>query len=311
MRVTEIETFRAVLQAGSARKAASLLGLSQPAVSKAIRRLEAEAGFPLFLRLRGRLQPTPEAIALVPDVDRMYVGLSAIAHRIKALREFGVGALQIASNPAFGAGLIPRALARMARSEDGGQRPNVSLQILSSRDVRERVAAGEFDVGFFADEVVTEGLECTVFAEQPGVVVMPQNHPLARHAIIQPHHLAEVPFLALNPEDSSRRRLEEKLREYGVQLNIAVHTPYALNVCELAIAGLGIGVVNPITALEYSSRGLTFRKLSFDATVVCIQAVPTGRLLSGTAKTFLAVLRKQLSQEERLLQTRLKDGGAR
>ncbi|CAM3456488.1 LysR family transcriptional regulator [Bordetella sputigena] len=307
MRVTEIETFRAILQAGSARKAASLLGLSQAGVSKAIRRLEAEAGFPLFLRLRGRLQPTPEAMALAPDVDRMYVGLSAIAHRIKALREFGVGALQIASNPAFGSGLIPRALARMARSKNEDQRPNVSLQILSSRDVRERVAAGEFDVGFFADEVVTDGLECTVFAEQPGVVVMPQNHALARHTLIQPHHLAEVPFLAMNPEDSSRRRLEEKLKEHGVQLNIAVHTPYALNVCELALAGLGVGIVNPITALDYSTRGLTFRKLSFDATVICIQAVPAGRLLSGTAKEFLVALRTQLAEEEQLLQTKLKE----
>lgn len=305
MRVTEIETFRAVLQAGSARKAASLLGLSQPAVSKAIKRLEAEAGFPLFLRLRGRLQPTPEALALIPDVDQMYVGLSAIAHRIKTLREFGVSTLQIASNPAFGSGLIPRALARMAQERGEGMQPNISLQILSSRDVRERVAAGYFDLGFFADEVVTDGLECSIFADQPAVVVMPERHPLARHKIIQPHQLAEVPFLALNPEDSSRHRLEEKLKEYGVRLNIAIHTPYAFNVCELALAGLGVGIVNPITALEYSTRGLTFRKLAFDANVVCIQATPAGRLLSGIAKDFLVSLRKQLQAEEKVLKAML------
>ncbi|WP_280191039.1 LysR substrate-binding domain-containing protein [Delftia sp. PS-11] len=294
-----------MLQAGSARKAASLLGLSQPAVSKAIKRLEAEAGFPLFLRLRGRLQPTPEALALVPDVDQMYVGLSAIAHRIKTLREFGVSTLQIASNPAFGSGLIPRALARMTQEKGADRRPNVSLQIMSSRDVRERVAAGYFDLGFFADEVVTEGLECSIFADQPAVVVMPERHPLARHRIIQPHQLAEVPFLALNPEDSSRRRLEDKLKEHGVQLNIAIHTPYALNVCELALAGLGIGIVNPITALEYSTRGLTFRKLALDASVICMQAAPAGRLLSGIAKEFLASLRKQLAEEEQIIQTML------
>ncbi len=302
MRVNEIETFRAVLQSGSARKAASLLGMSQPAVSKAIKRLEAEAGFPLFLRLRGRLQPTPEALALVPDVDQMYVGLSAITHRIKTLREFGVSTLQIASNPAFGTGLIPRALARMTGDRGSDSKTNVSLQILSSRDVRERVAAGYFDLGFFADEVVTEGVECSVFAEQPGVVVMPDRHPLARHKVIQAHQLAEVPFIALNPEDSSRHRLERKLKEYGVQLNISIHTPYAVNVCELALAGLGIGIVNPINALEYSRRGLTCRKLAFDAGVICIQANPAGRLLSGIAKQFLASLRMQLSEEEKILQ---------
>ncbi|CAM3456301.1 hypothetical protein BOSP111201_05875 [Bordetella sputigena] len=183
--------------------------------------------------------------------------------------------------------------------------PSVSLQILSSCQVRERVAAGEFDIGFFADEITTEGIETTVFAEQPGVVVMPEAHPLARHKVIQPHQLAEVPFIALNPEDSSRLRLERFLEEHNVRLNILVHAPYAFSVCELVLAGLGIGVVNPITAFEYSKRGLTFRRLSVEAMVVCIQAIPAGRLLSNTARDFLSVLRTQVTHEESQIATYL------
>lgn len=307
MRVTEIETFRAVLHAGSARKAAHLLGLSQPAVSQAIKRLETEAGFPLFQRLRGRLQPTPEALALLPDVDRMFVGLSAIEHRIKTLREFGVGTLHIASNPAFGAGMVPRALARMRKGMPEGLWPKVSLQILSSREVHAQVATGHFDIGFLADEISMDGLECSVFARQAGVVVMKRGHPLARHKEISPKQLMEVPFLALNPEDSSRRRLEEKLAAHGVQLSIAIHAPYAYNICEMAVAGLGVGVVNPITALEYSKRGLVFRKLGIDADVVCLLALPAGRLLSNTAKAFLVALRSQLAEEENAAQEYLRD----
>lgn len=294
------------MSAGSARKAGALIGLSQPAVSKAIKRLEVEAGFPLFQRLRGRLHPTPEAEALMVDVDRMFIGLSAIEHRIKTLREFGVGTLQIASNPAFGMGLIPRALARMEAASAGGHLPKVSLQILASRDVRDRVAAGHFDLGFMADEISTDGLECSVFARQPGVVVMKQGHPLARHRTIRARQLAEVPFVALNPEDSSRRRLESRLTEYGVTLSVAIHTPYAVNVCEMVLAGLGVGVVNPITAYEYSQRGLVFRKLDFDAEVTCILALPAGKILSGSARDLLAALRMQLAQEEQLVQKYLR-----
>ena len=64
MLLRELEIFRTVMMAGSANKAAALLGVSQPAVSQSIRRLEDGAGFALFARLRGRLQPTPEARAV-------------------------------------------------------------------------------------------------------------------------------------------------------------------------------------------------------------------------------------------------------
>ena len=54
MLLRELEIFRTVMMAGSANKAAALLGVSQPAVSQSIRRLEDGAGFALFARLRGR-----------------------------------------------------------------------------------------------------------------------------------------------------------------------------------------------------------------------------------------------------------------
>lgn len=164
----EIEIFRTVMSFGSASKAAALLGISQPAVSQSIRKLESSAGFALFARLRGRLQPTPEAKALLHEVERSFIGLSAIEHRMRALRQFGLDRLSIASYPAFGLTFVPRALARVAAARGAvGERPQVSLQILSSRDVRDRVLAGHADFGLVADEMPVTGLEHSVFAHLP------------------------------------------------------------------------------------------------------------------------------------------------
>ena len=80
MRATEIETFRAIMSSGSTRKAATLLGVTQPAVSQSLKRLEAEAGFELFQRLGGRLNPTPEARALL---------MAGNARRLLAAPQFG------------------------------------------------------------------------------------------------------------------------------------------------------------------------------------------------------------------------------
>lgn len=305
MRVSEIETFRALMSSGSARKAAALLGVTQPAISQSLKRLESEAGFELFQRLRGRLYPTPEAKALLVEVERMFVGIGAIEHRLKSLREYGVDRLQVACYPAFGLGFMPRCLKQLMGASKG-PRPQVSLQVLSSKEVRERVVSGLADFGLMADEVSVEGLEPTTFAKFPGVVVMKKGHPLARHKQIRPEQLAELPFLALNPEDASRRRLEAMLAEHGVTLSVSIHTPYAASVCEMALHGLGVGIVNPITALDYADRGLVVRKLSIDVVFSCLLAIPAGQVLSGTAKKFFSLMRAQLHSDELKLRDYLK-----
>ena len=310
MRTSEIESFRALMSSGSARKAAALLGVTQPAISQSIKRLEAEAGFLLFARIGGRLVPTPEAQALLIDVERLFVGLGSIEHKLRSLRDFGINQLEVSCYPAFGLGFMPRALVRLQQQLQAQSKlhalPQVSLQVLSSKDVRTRVAAGQSDFGLMADELSLQGIEHSTFASFAGVVVMPPGHALARFKRIEPQQLAEVPFLALNPEDASRRRLEAALAQHNVRLRVAAHTPYAASVCELALRGLGVGLVNPITALDYAERGLIVRKFSINVQFACLLALPAGRMLSGTAKQLLSVMRKQLADDEQRLKAYLK-----
>jgi DNA-binding transcriptional LysR family regulator len=306
MRFTEIETFRALMRSGSTRKAAALLGVTQPAISQSVKRLEAQAGIELFQRSGGRLLPTPEAHALMLEIERVFIGMDAIEHRLSSLRNFGVNQLDISCYPAFGLGFLPRVLARLKAQSVSTSWPTVSLQILSSKDVKSRVASGQSDFGLLADELALSGLEHSTFARFPGVVVMPPGHALARFKTIKPAQLAEASFLALNPEDASRRRLEATMAEHGANLRIAAQTPYAASVCELALRGLGVGLVNPITALDYAERGLVVRKFSVDVSFACLLALPSGKVLSTTAREFLSLMRIQLRDDEQRLRGYLK-----
>jgi DNA-binding transcriptional LysR family regulator len=306
MRFAEIETFRALMRSGSTSKAAALLHVTQPAVSQSLKRLETQAGMVLFSRTGGRLVPTPEAYALLGEVERVFIGMDAIEHRLRGLRDFGVNQLNISCYPAFGLGFMPRALARLQANNEGSPWPQVSLQVLSSKDVRDRVAAGVSDFGLMADEMSLDGIEHSTFARFPGVVVMPPRHALARFKTVKPAQLAELPFLALNPEDASRRRLEAAMAEHGVSLRVAVNTPYAASVCEMALRGLGVGLVNPITALDYAERGLIVRQLSVNVSFTCLLALPVGRVLSGTAMQFLSHMRQQLAEDGQRLRAYLK-----
>jgi DNA-binding transcriptional LysR family regulator len=310
MKTGEIDCFQALMNSGSARKAAALLGITQPAVSQSIQRLERQAGFALFQRLNGRMLPTPEAHALLAEVQRMYVGLNAIEHKLRSLRDHGVNQLDIACYPAFGLSFMPRVLARWQREMQPSAAlgsaakalPHVSLQVLSSSEVHKRVSAGRSDFGLMADELPFEGLDHSPFARFAGVVVMPADHALARFRKVTPAQLAQVSFIALNPEDASRGRLDAALAEHGVQLRVVAHTPYAVSVCEMALQGMGVGLVNPVTALDYAERGgLVVRRLSIDVSFACELVLPAGRVPSGHLQQLLQVMRKQLQEDDKRL----------
>jgi DNA-binding transcriptional LysR family regulator len=297
MRFQEIETFRALMQFATTHRAAEALGVTQPAVSQALKRLEKAARLSLFERRSGRLVPTPEAKALMAEVDRVFLGMESIEHRLASLRDFGVNRLDIASFPAFGLGFLPRALARYRQSLSPPW-PHLSLQVQSSKDVRAAVAMGVCDFGLMADEVLLDGIDHSVFSRFDGVMVMPEDHALTKYKIIHIEQLADQALLALNPEDTSRTRFEAVLNQYGVQLKVAVNTPYAASICELALCGLGVGLVNPITALDYAKRGLAIRQLNVQIPFTCLLAVPAGKIMSTNARALLMSIRQQLASDE-------------
>lgn len=294
MNIREIEVFRVVMNAGTTSKAASMLGISQPAVSQAIRKLETTAGLELFHRIRGRLVPTQEASALMVDVDKLFVGMEAIEHRMKSLRQFGTGRLSIAAHPALGNAFLPRALASF---DMAGRNLRVSLRVLSSREVHQDVSSGQCDFGLMADEMPVMGLEHSPFLDIAGVMVMPASHPLARKACIEPRDLMGHDFIALNPEDSSRRRLEAALHEVDVHPNIRIETPYGHAVCELALRGVGIGFVNPIAVVDFLDKGLAIRPFTLDVRFNSLLLFRPGMPLAENSKKLISALRIQLTKD--------------
>ncbi|WP_144140934.1 LysR substrate-binding domain-containing protein [Paraburkholderia sp. BCC1884] len=294
MSIREIEAFRAVMTAGTASKAARLLGVSQPAISQSIRKLEALAGLRLFERVRGRLQPTQEAMALMSEVDRYFIGYEAIEHRIRSLRLFGLGRLSIASYPALGNCFLARAIASFAPEQ---RKMQMMLQVTSSKEVYQHVASGQVDFGLLNDEVNTHGVESSSFSVLPGVIAMSPHHPLRNKRTLQLEDLATDHFIDMNPEDSARRRLETALTERQVQLRSIVETPLSATACELALSGIGLAMVHPIAALDFVPKGLVIRRLSMDIECRTLLAFRPGRPISENGKEFLRCLRMQLEKE--------------
>jgi len=115
MRWRQLEAFRETMITGTARGAAEIMGISQPAVSRLLDGLEESLKITLFDRATGRLVPTVEAqlfYAELPRAFSSYERLRTVAEDIRFGRK---GSLHIASMPALGLGFVPDTIAEYSR----------------------------------------------------------------------------------------------------------------------------------------------------------------------------------------------------
>lgn len=255
----QIEVFRAVMGTGHVTRAAELLHTSQPTVSRELARLEQVLGFALFDRVRGRLHPTARALALLDEVTASYVGLERIAATAESLKHFAQGRLTLASLPALAHALVPEALARFAAQQPQAR---VSLESLESPLLESALAEQRFDLGLVERREAPAACTLHTLLVADEVAVLPAGHPLAARRRLAPADFAGQPFVSLAPTDPYRQQIDALFAQAGVARELRLDTPSAVSVCALVRQGLGLGIVNPLTALEMASEALVVRPLT-------------------------------------------------
>lgn len=298
-RPRQIEIFRAVMRTGGASAGARLLGLSQPMVSQQLSALEASIGVPLFERTRGRLVPTREGVAFHMEVERHYLSMEQLARKAQSLRAGNEGKLIVGCLPGLGFTIMPHAV-KLFR--DTYPKVMVSLQTVSSGTIKDRVASGEWDIGFAASEIDTTGVVHSVFSGAAAVVVIPGGHALGGGT--GPVTLAELaphPLVVLNPEDVTRQQLQRAAAGQSVTLNIVAETPYGAGVWALVAAGVGLGITNPLSAPESAGDALVMRPLEAEVEFASLVLFPPQGSPSAWAKELLRCARLALAQRAKSL----------
>jgi len=287
MNLRQIEVFHAVMTNGTASRAAEVLRISQPAVSKAIQELERQVGFPLFHRVKGRMVATAEATLFLREVEASFAGLIHLRAAAARIRDFGSGEIRVASLSALSTTIMPKVLRAFQR-----RHPTVSItfQARMSSVVKDLVAGGQFDVGLAADEIDVTGVDATLFMRHRLVIALPDDHPLAARDLLRPADLHGQDFIALAPEDTARRQIDALLAEQGIMPKIVLETPYSTTVCAMVQAGIGCGMVSALTAEPYLGRGLITRPFEPAIQSKTLLILPPDRRPSRIVADFIDVL---------------------
>lgn len=288
MNARQVEIFRAVMMTSSITETAKRLHVSQPAISKQIRLLEDNVGFALFHRSGNRLAPTEEAIALYEQAEMLYRGLDQLERFAEDLRDNRRGTLSLAVMPLLSQGWMPRTVARFLR-----ERPDVSLSLLArSTDwIAKSVAAGRSDLGMGLFRHDEPGVIQTPLLRLPLVGVCPSGHPLSLKPRIEIEELAGHDLIAPSNFDPLHLALPQPLAQVISSHKRRLEVFTTQTALELAMNGVGVAIVDVLTARERLSETVCIRPLSPGADFNIVMMAPRHR----TPSRLTQALQQQLA----------------
>jgi DNA-binding transcriptional LysR family regulator len=288
MNVRQIEVFHAVMKTGSISGAASLLRVSQPAVSQVLH-TEDQLRFPLFHRVKGRLQETVQARALYREIEPLYHGLQRVKSLADGLRDQASGTIQILASPGPGHSMLPEAL-RLFRA--GHPQVRITLDLLSYGPMIEKMKTQQADLAVAMCPCNETTLTTRHLCASHLFCLLPSEHPLLGNTVIGPHDLRGHPLIAFGGASAVGRLVIEAFGEAGEEPDIAVAVPFGTNTYNLVGAGIGIAIVDGFTAAGAKAFGLHVRR--FDCAKVLDVVILQNRERPATSltETFVALLQQ-------------------
>jgi DNA-binding transcriptional LysR family regulator len=259
MKIRQLEAFRALILCETVTRAAQMLYVSQPAVTRLIADLEEDVGFALFERSRGRLHPTAEGLTLFEEVERSLIGVERIAETAEQIKSARVGTLQIASAPALSLSFLPKAIATFLKTHED---VNVSLVSNTSRAVVDMVMKQRCSVGFVILPMSHPSTLGELLVTADMVCILPVGHPLSDKDVITPVDLDGERFISNPRELHSRLEVDALFASFGVKRKLQIETQINAGICAFVEAGLGVALIDSITALDYISSKVVIKRFT-------------------------------------------------
>ncbi len=247
----QIEAFKAVIEHGTISRAAAVLHVSQPAMSKMIANLEADAELVLFDRLKGRLAPTHPGMLLYDEIDRIFSGVQQVENAVDAIRRQGQGRIAIGVMPALSGSFVQRVTTGFL------QRHPQAFCVVESRStqrITEWLLTRKLDVGLISSTGDNPYLLSEPLMEHPLVCILPAGHPLAARGLLRAADLDGLPFISFGLEGDTAQRIAAMFAEQRSRPNVVLVANVAPTLCAFVAAGHGVSLVHPLMVEGFGDR---------------------------------------------------------
>ncbi len=290
MDINQLEVLLAVAREQSFSRAAHSLHRTQPAVSQAIRRLEAEVGEPLFDR-SSKDGTLTAAGRVLHDYAQQMINLRQNAHTaIRELKDLHRGKLTLSANEYTVMYLLPVIPVFRARH------PHIKVEVkrsLASR-IPSEILGRDVEVGVVSYKPSDAAISSVpVMTDELALIVAP-DHPLATKDVVSVRELGAESFVAHNVASPYREKVVRTFEKYKTPLNIALEMPTLEAIKRFVEQGMGVALVPRLTAQAEIARkqvaALTVREMRLERAIHLIYR--KGATLSHAARAFLRVAKE-------------------
>ena len=255
MQIAQINAFLAVAASESFSIAAEQLHITQPAVSKRIRQLENHIKVTLFDRIGKRSILTPDGQAFKPHAERILQELKTFRSGLSHQQGTPSGQLTLATSHHIGLHRLPQVLRHFKIRYPA---VDLDLHFMDSEDACLAIASNELEIAVVTlPKQAHEKLNCEAIWIDQLVVVMAQDHPLAKSSDITPLQLLDHPAILPSSGTFTRKIIDNLLYGNQAELKISLETNYLETIKVMVSANLGWSIL-PQNMLDTS---LTHRPL--------------------------------------------------
>lgn len=284
----DLRALVAVADGKSFLRAAELLNLSQPALSRRVQKLEASIGTPLLERTTRSVRLTPAGQEILPLLRRLLEEMDSSLLGMIALGERQAGRLTVASIPSATVRFLPEVLERFAL-----EYRNVRVRILdlSATECAEAVRTGEAELGITLPVTADNDVVFEPLADDPYGLVCRKDDALAALAEPAWSDLVGRRLVTVHLGSGNRTALEAGLARAGIELRWFYEVTRLTSAIALVQAGLGPSVLPRLACEGPEARDLVWRPLKgaeINRTIGVLRR--PGATLSPAANRLLALL---------------------
>jgi DNA-binding transcriptional LysR family regulator len=290
--LAELRAFCAAVDLGSLGRAARLLRVSQPALSKRMRVIEAVVGTPLVERSPRGITPTPAGEKLYVEARKLLVQAEAVDDLVRGLSGEETP-VRLAASHTIAEFVLPGPLVDFERRRD--RHLSVELMVANSIVVRELVRDGRADFGIAAVDRLARGvgeLTETPFCDDEVILAVPDAHPWSKLEAIPLEELVATPLVMRDPSANTRRVVDDALAERGLALAPPLAEVGSTSAAKATAMSEGAPVLLSSLALGAADLGFVVRRpdgLSFPRTFAMVVAAEA--TLRPAARALAAALR--------------------
>lgn len=253
--IAQLQAFVAVAEFGTYREAALELHTSQPAVTQQIKALERLLRTTVFDRTTRGTKLTPEGFQLLPFAKSVLEAVDNLELEAERVRT-GITRLRLSAIPTMAPYLLPGIVRGMRTNF-----PAVQLSIGESRTnvLVERLVGNDLDMGLLATPVGHPGLTEYVIADDPFLLAVGADHPLAHSPEVQLSTLEDSEVLLIEDGHCLRDQTVEVCQLAGMSNTRDVGSAGLSTVCQMVVSGQGVALL-PQSAATLECRpgsGLT------------------------------------------------------